>query len=242
MRNVESPRRPPIAFAHRGARSERRENTLGSFSRALELGATGLESDAWLTSDGVVVLDHDGTTGVPWRRRDIRDQPRRSLPRHIPALADLYGRLGTDFELSLDLKDPDALEPILAVAADGGCADRLWLCDDDLRRIMDKTSAANPARMVLSTHLEDLARQLAGGLAEAAVMLGGAGVGAINLHGSEWNADRVRLVHEAGLLAFGWDAQSEYHISRLIGLGVDGIYSDFVDRLVRAISAVTEPT
>jgi glycerophosphoryl diester phosphodiesterase len=27
------------------------------------LGATGLESDAWVTSDGLVVLDHDGVVG-----------------------------------------------------------------------------------------------------------------------------------------------------------------------------------
>jgi glycerophosphoryl diester phosphodiesterase len=238
MGNVVTPLRPPIGFAHRGARSERRENTLEAFSRALELGATGLESDAWLTADGEVVLDHDGTTGVPWRRRHIREQDRRSLPRHIPALADLYRQLGTDFELSLDVKDPAAFEPILAVAAKGGCAERLWLCDDDLQRVLRQTALANPARTVLSTHLEELARQLEGGLAEAAAMLAAAGAGAINLHGSEWNHDRVRLVHDAGLLAFGWDAQSEYHLARLVSLGVDGIYSDYVDRMVRAIPTV----
>jgi glycerophosphoryl diester phosphodiesterase len=178
---------------------------------------------------------------MPWRRRDIRDQPRRSLPRHIPALAELYTQLGTDFELSLDVKDPAAFDAILAVAGENGCAERLWLCDDDLQRVLERTAAANPAHAVLSTHLEDLGRRLEGGLAEAASMLAGAGAGAINLHGSEWNADRVRLVHDEGLLAFGWDAQSEYHLARLVGLGVDGIYSDFVDRMIRSISPVGEP-
>jgi glycerophosphoryl diester phosphodiesterase len=43
------------------------------------------------------------------------------------------------------------------------------------------------------------------------------------------------------LLVFGWDAQSEYHLARLVGLGVDAIYSDFVDRMIRAISTVSEP-
>lgn len=232
---MRSARRPPIGFAHRGARSERRENTLEAFSRALELGATGLESDAWLTADGVVVLDHDGVTGLPLRRRPIRDHVRRKLPPHVPALADLYGELGTGFELSLDVKDPAAFEPILEVAGRAGSAKRLWLCEDSLDQVLRHTPAAGPAHMVLSTHLEDLDRSVDRGLQGAAASLASAGASALNLHGSEWNAERVDAVHGTGVLAFGWDAQSEYHISRLVRLGVDGIYSDHVDRLMAVI-------
>lgn len=228
---------PPIGFAHRGARSERRENTLAAFSRALELGATGLESDAWLTADGVVVLDHDGVIGLPLRRRPIRDHVRRKLPPHVPALADLYGELGTGFELSLDVKDPAAFEPILEVASRAGSVERLWLCEDNLDRVVRHAPAAGPANAVLSTHLQELDRVVEGGLPGAAASLASAGASALNLHGSEWNAERVGVVHGTGLLAFGWDAQSEYHISRLVRLGVDGIYSDHVDRLMAAIGA-----
>ena len=57
-------RRPPIGFAHRGARAHAPENTLEAFRLALRLGATGLESDVWLTADGVAVLDHDGAVGL----------------------------------------------------------------------------------------------------------------------------------------------------------------------------------
>ncbi|HKY78076.1 MAG TPA: glycerophosphodiester phosphodiesterase family protein, partial [Acidimicrobiia bacterium] len=39
---------PPIGFAHRGARAQAPENTLEAFALALRLGATGLESDAWV--------------------------------------------------------------------------------------------------------------------------------------------------------------------------------------------------
>lgn len=233
---MRSPLRPPIGFAHRGARSERPENTLEAFSRALELGATGLESDAWLTADGVVVLDHDGVTGLPLRRRPIHDLVRRKLPPHIPALVDLYGELGTGFELSLDIKDPAAFEPILEVAGRAGSANRLWLCEDNLDRVVQRIPAAGAAHTVLSTHLDDLDRAVEGGLLGAAAVLASAGASALNMHGSEWNAERVDAVHAAGLVAFGWDAQSEYHISRLLRLGVDGIYSDHVDRLMAVIA------
>jgi glycerophosphoryl diester phosphodiesterase len=71
--------------------------------------------------------------------------------------------------------------------------------------------------------------------------LAGAGVAALNLPGSEWQAERVATVHAAGLLAFGWDAQARTEIRRLIDLGVDGIYSDRVDRLVDEIGRGSEP-
>ena len=50
---------PPITFAHRGARTLEPENTLAAFRRALADGAGALESDAWLSADGEVVLIHD---------------------------------------------------------------------------------------------------------------------------------------------------------------------------------------
>ena len=50
-----------ITFAHRGAQKEAPENTLPAFRRALELGATGLETDVWLSADGEVVCTHDAT-------------------------------------------------------------------------------------------------------------------------------------------------------------------------------------
>src|SRR2546425_4885176 len=85
---------PPIAFAHRGARAHAPENTLEAFQLALRLGATGLESDVWLTADGIAVLDHDGVIGRGMRRQLIRALPRQQLPTHIPTLDDLYATCG----------------------------------------------------------------------------------------------------------------------------------------------------
>ncbi|WP_114379700.1 glycerophosphodiester phosphodiesterase [Paenibacillus prosopidis] len=48
-----------INFAHRGASGYCPENTMAAFSKALELGATGIETDVQMTKDGIVVLLHD---------------------------------------------------------------------------------------------------------------------------------------------------------------------------------------
>ncbi|MDQ3896929.1 MAG: glycerophosphodiester phosphodiesterase, partial [Actinomycetota bacterium] len=101
---------------------------MDAFRLALRLGATGLESDVWLTADGVPVLDHDGKVKAGLRNRPIASLPRAALPVHVPTLEDLYADCGTDFELSLDVKDPAAAARAAAVAraAGGDAPGRLW--------------------------------------------------------------------------------------------------------------------
>jgi glycerophosphoryl diester phosphodiesterase len=222
----------PIGFAHRGARSARPENTIEAFALALELGATGLESDAWLTADGQVVLDHDGVTGPRWRRRRISAQTRSRLPAHIPALEDLYARFSPPFELSLDVKDPAAFPAILAAADAAVSTGRLWLCHEDWRRLAAWRPTAGAARLVQSTRLARIRE----GVEARAAALRDAGIDALNLHRRDWTAEHVAAVHAAGMRAFGWDAQSRSEIGGLLRLGVDGIYSDHVDLLMAAIA------
>ncbi len=64
------------------------ENTLEAFQLGLRLGATGLESDVWLTADGVPVLDHDGEVRQPGlRKRRSRELRRDELPGPHPERA-----------------------------------------------------------------------------------------------------------------------------------------------------------
>ncbi|NBR76997.1 MAG: glycerophosphodiester phosphodiesterase, partial [Actinobacteria bacterium] len=53
---------------------------MDSFRLAHRLGATGIESDVWLTRDGVAVLDHDGVVGGRFRRRAIDSTDVADLP------------------------------------------------------------------------------------------------------------------------------------------------------------------
>ncbi|WP_054956421.1 glycerophosphodiester phosphodiesterase [Paenibacillus dakarensis] len=48
-----------INFAHRGASAVCPENTMAAFRKALEFGATGIETDVQMTKDGKLVLIHD---------------------------------------------------------------------------------------------------------------------------------------------------------------------------------------
>jgi glycerophosphoryl diester phosphodiesterase len=229
-------RRPPIGFAHRGARANAPENTLEAFRLAVRLGATGLESDVWRTADGVAVLDHDGVVRRGLRKVPIGQLERAALPAHIPTLEELYAEVGTEHELSLDIKDPAALEPTLAVAraAGGSAPSRLWLCHHDWQLVATWRDLAPEARLVDSTYLGSIPE----GVEQRAASLAAAGIDALNLHHTEWSGGLVALVHRFERFALGWDAQHERLLLGLLDMGIDGVYSDHVDRMVDALAAI----
>jgi glycerophosphoryl diester phosphodiesterase len=223
----------PITFAHRGGRADDApENSLVAFRRALELGATGLESDARLSADGQVVLVHGPAVRAGLRRVRVRALPAARLAElGVPRLADLYAEVGTDFELSLDLKEPDVAGPIVAVARDAGAFDRLWLCARELPDLESARRVDPDVRLVHS-----MGRRAYGDALERhASTLAKAGVAALNLREAEWSLGLVTLAHRFDLRAFAWDAQEYRRIRAVLKMGVDGIYSDHVDRLVAAV-------
>ncbi len=114
----------------------------------------GLESDVWLTADGEAVLDHDGLVGPRLRRRPIGSADRAALPSHIPTLEELYATVGTDLDLSLDIKDADAIDRAVAVARAAGAADRLWACHHDWKQVASWRRRYPEIRLVDSTRLE----------------------------------------------------------------------------------------
>lgn len=233
MPRVEPLRRPRIGFAHRGARAHAPENTLEAFELARHLGATGLESDVWITADGVAVLDHDGVVGR-LRRRPVRDLPRARLPGHIPSLGELYDAVGTDLALSLDVKDPAAFEAIVRAAEEAGALERLWLCHPDWELVASWRRRNDTVHLVDSTRLHKIKE----GSERRAMSLRDAGIDAINMHHADWTGGLTTLYHRFGVECFGWDAQLPRILDRLLLAGVDAVYSDHVDRMVDAIERV----
>lgn len=232
-----SPRLPtrldrPIGFAHRGARAHAPENTLEAFTLALRLGARALESDVWLTADGVPVLDHDGVVGGRFRKTAIAELAWADLPGHIPSLAQLYEAVGTDIHLSLDLKDHASGPQVIAVtaAADPTMLSRLWLCDWQWERLVPLREQSAHVRLVDSTRLSRIKE----GPERRAATLQDAGIDAVNLHHSDWSGGLVTLFHRFNRCAFGWDAQFDRTLDGLLRMGIDGVFSDHVPRMVDA--------
>jgi glycerophosphoryl diester phosphodiesterase len=227
-------RTPAIGFAHRGARAHAPENTLEAFVLAIRLGATGLESDVWLTRDGEAVLDHDGIVRQGLRKRRIAELDRAELPAHIPTLEELYAEVGTALEVSLDVKDPAAFDRTVAVAraAGGSALERLWLCHHRWEQVAEWRRVCPEVRLVDSTFLGHMPE----GTEPRAAALARSGVDAVNLHHTEWTGGLTALFHRFGVLCFGWDAQHDRTLDNLLDAGVDAVYSDHVDRMVEALA------
>ncbi len=218
-----------IGFAHRGAPQERSEgNTLPAFVRALEMGATGLETDIGLTADGVPILEH---TGISLRRGlQTAKLTRDHLPATTPSLRDLYERCGNTFELSIDMAQPRAVEAVVAVTTECDAFDRLWLTYWRLptlvawRQRWPQVHLAYPSmpiRLSVAMHLID--------------RLADAGVDALNVHHRFCRERLIDYAHVRGVRLFAWGIRSSRPLQRVVLLGIDGVYCDHVEMMVQIL-------
>lgn len=228
---------PPIAFAHRGARAHAPDNTIESFALALRLGATALETDVWVTSDGVVVLDHDGVVRRGLKRIPFSQVLSADLPEHVPTLDELFDQCGTNYDLSLDVRTADAYGPLAELLQRRPEVDgtRVWLCDSDVDSLIERRDEIDDVRLVHSTRLSklDVSPEL------HAAHLRATGVDAINMHQTDWSGGLVVLFHRFEVLAFSWDLQFEYLLENAFRMGLDAVYSDHADRMVDVLQRET---
>lgn len=107
---------PIEIIAHRGASSERPENTIVAFRRAVELGADAVELDVHLSADGVLMVHHDAVPHDPPSHdlagRDIRSLTVEQLAAFrvggepIPTLAQVLDAVGDRTRVYCELKGP----------------------------------------------------------------------------------------------------------------------------------------
>lgn len=248
----------PLVFAHRGASGTVPEGTVAAFQAAVNLGVDALELDVHQTRDGVLVAAHDDTLDrmtdghgairdqawVDVRRADAgywftRDggmtYPYRGLGFRLPRLAEVFERFGR-LQLNIDIKQdqPPIVEPFLALLRRYDLTDRV---------------------VVGSFHDDTLAalRRTAPEIATAATMsevrrftqLNLAGLGRLfrtearafqvpERHG-RWRVvtpRSVRVLHRLGIAVHVWTVNEATDLRRLIAYGVDGLMTDFPQRLL----------
>ncbi len=214
----------PLVIAHRGGAAHWPENSIEAFRQAIAAGIRLLETDAVLTRDNRVVLNHDlATARGPIRFNDFKDLGR-------PALEDLLALVaGKDITIMLETKmaapdAPDAVSPESIVTHIDTLLRRYNASSQIILQSFDhRTLAAmktrNPAvRLCMlnpKTRLPDY-------VAPARAL--GAQIQFINFRIIE-PADVSRL-HHAGLKVFSGTTSDPAEWRKLIAMGVDGILTD----------------
>lgn len=231
-----------LRIGHRGAAGTHPENTMVSFRRAVELGCDGVEFDIHRTADGHLIVIHDAALGRTangqglvmaktlaelqaldagsWKGAQFAGE-------RIPTLLELVRGTPPTFKLFLELKAgsihyPGIEEELLQLIESEGIRERIQISSFDhkaLKRLRE-LDATLPLGMLYSENLVDPI-----GMARA--------IGANALHPTwEWvSPDLVEAAHKEGLQVNTWTVNMPQAIMLMAHCGVDGIMSDFPDRL-----------
>jgi glycerophosphoryl diester phosphodiesterase len=254
----------PTVIGHRGSAGDAPENTLASFALGLESGAAILESDVHLTRDGVPVLLHDDvvdrtTDGrgrvaalslAELRELDAghrfssdggRTHPFRGRGLRVPTLEEaLTAFPGARFNLELKEGLPGLVESCVSLIGKTGSAERslLTAADDALmgelraevvRRRLPVALGASTGEVVDFLRCALERRRPDSGPMALQVPAEFAGRPLVT-------REFVEFAHAHDLVVHVWTIDDPAEMRALLGLGVDGIVSDFPARLAQVIS------
>lgn len=241
--------RPPWVIAHRGASGHAPENTLAAFEKAVELGAGFIETDLHLTRDARFVAIHDRTlertTNGRGAVRDftlaqLRDleagmwYDRKYMGERIPAIEEILAFARKhDIVFYLELKYEAAWGMHHALVG------ALRNPDDAARTVVISFDPSTLAAL----------RKL-----DATVMTGLL----VEEHGMDWvktavdvgarqlcprsaliTPELVSAAHHADLHVATWTVNEPDEIRSVIAAGVDGVMTDFPDRLRTIVESGT---
>lgn len=234
------PRDRPLNIGHRGASAAAPQNTLAAFHQAIELGADGVELDAQLSADGVVVVMHDfvveTTTDGAGRVADKTLAELKALDagskfshefagERIPTLAQVFEAVKDKLLVNIELKDFDSFggrleAPVLEVVRKHAMEKRVLFSSFNpfVLRAVKRLAPDIPAGLL---YREDLA-----------IHLRRAWLAPFIPH--EARHPRFPMVTEAtlewcharGLRVNTWTVDEPAEMRRLIALGVDGIITN----------------
>lgn len=209
-------------FAHRGAAANKRaENTIAAFRAARARGAH-LESDARFSRDRKVVLVHDAWFRVGWIPLPVRWQRAARLARAgVATIDDFYDALGTDAEVSIDLKVTDTGSALVDAASRRGAVGRLWLVSDRIDVLVALRTSTAQVRLVHEARQRSI-----DDVGAHARLLADASIDAMNSDALTWEPGVAEQVHACGVLAFGSLANDRERFVAALERGLDAIYTD----------------
>jgi glycerophosphoryl diester phosphodiesterase len=247
-----------LAIAHQGGRGLWPENTLYGFERALDMGVDVLEMDLRETKDGQIVVMHDAavdrTTEGSGLVRDknleeilaldagyrFEDQygnfPFRGRGLTVPTLDEVLRRFG-ETRLNLEMKDftDESARGFCGEIRRRGLEDRVLVASfghEPMLAFRERCpEVATSATLREGLLFYELNRVHLGSLYRSP---------AVAFEVPEYYGDLhvvqpsfLALARRSNLRVQVWTVNEEDDLSRMLAIGVDGVVTDFPDRLLR---------
>ena len=238
----------PIAIAHRGGAEELPENTLPAFDAAFDLGYRHIETDAHLSSDGVVFSFHDHVLDRVTDRTgrlsavtaafiaeadaaynfsaDGRTFPLRGTGIRVPTMEEVLTRR-PDVFVNIDTKSDAVVEPLVALLRRLDAMDRVCIgsfSDERLRRTRSLSDGAlctsMGPRAITAAWLASRAGRMPRMQADCVQ------VPVRARHVVVVDRRFIDAAHRAGLQVHVWTIDDADEMKSLLDLGVDAIMTD----------------
>lgn len=214
-----------------------------------------IEQDLQMTSDGVLIVMHDPTldrttsgTGqvIAHTLAQVRQLDAgtwfdaKFAGERVPTLREVFERYGTRARYYIETKNPAEApgmeEKLLALITEFGFRDAAvekWqvliqsFSQPSLLKIKSMDGRLPLIQLIEKEHSSAIIRERLPDIATYAVGIGPA----------RTSIDRplVDAAHDHGLVLHPYTANDEPEMQRLIALGVDGMFTDFPDRLARLL-------
>jgi len=222
-----------LRIAHRGASGYAPENSLEAFRKALQLNSDVVEFDVRSTRDGELVIAHDdsidrvtnGSGNISALTiNEIRNY-RLANGEAIPTFTEVVELLMHRCIYKVDIKDIHSVGSVMKVIAAKGIEDLTIITSkvhsvlEDIRRFSSKIKI-ELGGYVDGTPVEHELKRIKE-----------LGADIMSPHVSIINEAMVKKAHSVGIEVHVWDVNDREAISRVKNIRVDGITSDFPDRI-----------
>lgn len=224
-----------LKIGHRGACGYEPENTLSSFSRALQLGVDMVELDVHICRTGETVVIHDsrlerttnGNGDVALKSLDELKSLDAGGGERIPLLTEVLDLVNMSTVVNIELKGEGTACSVDRIVRscinEKGWSPESFLVSSFDHYELKAFSALNP-----EIRLGALTAGIPIGYAEFAHALGAFSV---NLSREFINSTFIHDAHNRGLKVLVYTVNEPDEIRRIREMGVDGIFSNFPDRL-----------
>ncbi len=228
----------PLIISHAACGGHAQENTLAGIRKAIKLGAEAIEIDVQSSSDHEPVLMHDltvdrttngkgGVAVLPLQR--LRELDAGDGP--IPTLAEVLELTRGRVLLVMEIKAPGIEEDVCRVVHQSRALDDVmaWSFFPQAIEGMRRQDGRIPCALLIAGENMDRWRDMRA----RALRLGAQGVSVFYPCVDKAVAEDCR---RAGLALYTWTPDSKREIARLATLGVDGICSNFPDKVLDVLA------